>query len=147
MKSISMQTITRKLFFAFAASIMIFYVSSCARKISFEDSSVVPGASGTVKVKKDKNNNYDIQISLSNLAKPDKLQPSKHSYVVWMETADNVTKNIGLINTSSGFLGGKLKSSFETVSPSKPTKIYLTAEDDVAVQFPGTQVILSTNNF
>jgi hypothetical protein len=108
---------------------------------------VVPAARGDVKVKKDNNNNYRIQISLDDLAEPKRLEPSKHTYVVWMETADNVTKNIGQINSSTGFLSGKLKASFETVSSSKPTKIFLTAEDDASIQNPGTQLIITTSDF
>jgi hypothetical protein len=40
-----------------------------------------------------------------------------------------------------------LKASFETVSSTKPTKIFLTAEDDASIQYPGSQVVISTNNF
>jgi hypothetical protein len=108
---------------------------------------VVPAARGDVKVKKDNNNNYRIQISLDDLAEPKRLEPSKSTYVVWMETANNVTKNIGQINSSTGFLSSKLKASFETVSSSKPTKIFLTAEDDASIQSPGTQVIITTSDF
>jgi hypothetical protein len=100
-----------------------------------------------VKVKKDNNNNYSIQISLNNLAEPKRLQPSKNTYVVWMETNNNVTKNIGQINSSTGFLSSKLKASFETVSSTKPTKIFLTAEDDAGIQYPGREIILTTKNF
>lgn len=107
----------------------------------------MPAANGTVKVKKDNNNNYGIKISLTNLAAPNRLQPSKNTYVVWMQTANNGTKNIGQINTSTGFLSSKLKSSFETVSSFKPVKIFITAEDDAGIQYPGMQVVLSTNNF
>ncbi|MBC7534343.1 MAG: hypothetical protein H7258_01465 [Ferruginibacter sp.] len=126
---------------------MLFYVSSCARKISFQTSSVVPAAQGSVKVTKDKNENYKIKISLINLAEPTRLQPSKSTYVVWMETADNRTKNIGQINSSTGFLSSKLKADFETVSSFKPVKIFITAEDDASIRYPGMQVVLSTNNF
>jgi hypothetical protein len=129
------------------AAIALFFFSSCARKISFQTSSVVPAARGDVKVKKDNNNNYSIQVSLNNLAEPKRLEPSKNTYVVWMETSDNVTKNIGQINSSTGFLSNKLKASFETVSSTKPTKIFLTAEDDAGIQYPGTQVIMTTNDF
>ena len=36
---------------------------SCAKKITFATSSVVPAAEGSVKVKKDKNNNYNIELN------------------------------------------------------------------------------------
>jgi hypothetical protein len=41
----------------------------------------------------------------------------------------------------------QLKGSFKTVSSDKPVKIFITAEDDAAVQYPGTQVVLSTDKF
>lgn len=137
----------RNIFLTIAGAMMVFYFSSCARKVSFQTSSVVPAAQGKVKVKKDDNNNYGIKISISNLAEPDRLQPPKKTYVVWMETPDNGTKNIGQINSSKGFLSSKLKASFETVSSFKPVKIFITAEDDAAIQYPGMEVILSTSNF
>jgi len=147
MKSIQTESSINTILTIVAAAIVLFFFSSCARKISFQTSSVVPAARGDVKVKKDNNNNYNIQVSLNNLAEPKRLEPSKNTYVVWMETSDNVTKNIGQINSSTGFLSNKLKASFETVSSTKPTKIFLTAEDDAGIQYPGTQVIMTTNDF
>ncbi|MEO6669899.1 MAG: hypothetical protein ABIN36_10510 [Ferruginibacter sp.] len=146
MHNIKMTT-TKKIAFTIAAAMMLFYFSSCSRKTSFQTSSVVPAAKGSVKVKKDKNSNYQIKISISNLAEPKRLQPSKDTYVVWLQTENNVIKNIGQINSSTGFLSSKLKASFQTVSSFKPSKIFITAEDDAAIQFPGSMIVLSTNNF
>lgn len=137
-----------RLFFATLFSIVAaLAVSSCSRKISFQNSTVVPAAEGSVKLKKDFNNNYEIRIYLANLAEPQRLETPKTHYVVWMESDNNYIKNIGQINTSTGFMSNKLKATFETVSAVKPTRIYITAEDDPATQYPGTQVVLSTNRF
>jgi hypothetical protein len=47
-----------RLFLATVLSTLILLAgSSCSRKISFQDSSVVPAAEGSVKLKKDFNNN------------------------------------------------------------------------------------------
>lgn len=140
-------TPTRKLGFTIATVMMLFIFNSCSKKISFQTSSVVPAAKGAVKVKKDGNNNYQVNLSIENLAESNRLQPSKNTYVVWMETASNGTKNIGQINSSTGFLSSKLKASFQAISSFKPVKIFLTAEDDAAIQYPGMQVVLSTDNF
>ena len=147
MKSIRTKSLTRSIFAVTAVIFVLSYLTSCARKISFQNSALVPAARGNVKIKKDNNNNYRIQISLDDLAEPKRLEPSKNTYVVWMETANDVTKNIGNINSSTGFLSNKLKASFETVSSTKPTKIFLTAEDDASIQNPGVQVVLSTSDF
>lgn len=130
---------------AIAAGLLV-SVLSCSQKIAFQSSSVVPAAEGSLKVKTDNNNNYVIQMELINLADPQNLQPAKQAYVVWMETEQQAAKNIGQVSNSSGFLTKKLRASFETVTPVKPTKIFITAEDDAAVQYPGMQV-LTTGNF
>ena len=62
-----------------------------------------------------------------------------------METQSNGTKNIGSLNTSSGFLSGKMKSSLKTVTPFKPTGFFITAEDDATAQYANGQVVLRTN--
>jgi hypothetical protein len=124
----------------------IFLFESCARKIAFQNSTLVPGAEGTVKVKKDNNNNYTIQVELSNLAGPSKLEPAMKTYVIWMETDMENVKNIGQVTSSTSLLSKRLKASFETVSAIKPTKIFITAEDDGTVQHPGT-LVLTTANF
>ena len=132
---------------AITAVVMIVAFSSCATKAKFMDSSVVPGATGSVTVKTDKNDNYVIKVQIDNLATPDKLDPPKTAYVVWMETENNITKNIGQINSSSGMLSKKLTASFETVSAVKPTKIFITAEKDPSVQYPVDKVVLTTSTF
>ena len=121
--------------------------SSCARKINFSESSVVPAARGYVKIKKDNNNNYAFKIQISDLAEVSRLQPPRRSYVLWMVTSEGKTKNLGRLKSSTELLSKKLEASFETVSSFKPTQIFITAEDDENVQFPGTQVILSTRIF
>jgi hypothetical protein len=120
---------------------------SYAKKFSFLSSSIVPAARGYVRVTRDKNKNYIIQIQVSNLAEVNRLQPAKRAYVVWMITDQEITKNIGQLNSATTFLSTKLKANYETSSSSKPIKIFITAEDDAGTQSPNEQVILSTDRF
>jgi hypothetical protein len=120
---------------------------ACAKKIAFQTSEIVPAARGDVKVKKDNNNNYAIKIFIRNLAEVKRLSPPKNAYIVWMETDQQPAKNIGKIDSDNKRFSNKLKASFESVSPTKPTKIFITAEDDASTQYPSYQIILSTNNF
>ena len=120
---------------------------SCANKIPFNTSTIVPTADGRVKVKRDNNNNYSIDINIRHLANPKKLVPAKNMYIVWAETQQNGTKNIGRLNSSSGFLSRTLKSSLNTVLPYKPTMIFITAEDEPGIEYPGSQVVMTTKNF
>jgi len=118
-----------------------------AKKVGFLSSSIVPAARGYVKVKRDINGNYLIQVKISNLAEVNRLQPSKQTYVVWMITDREITVNTGQINSSTTFLSTKLKASFKKVSTSKPIKIFITAEEDAITQIPNEQVILTTDRF
>ena len=142
MKKAKPNTLTKTFLTVILATVMLFVFSSCAKKITFLTSSVVPAAEGQISVKNDKNNNYNIQMQITNLADIERLQPAKKSYVVWMETADNLPKNIGRISSSN-----KLKVSFETVSSMRPTKIFITAEEDETSQYPGSMVVLTTDRF
>jgi hypothetical protein len=128
---------------------MVLYLCSCTptKKVSFNNSSVVPGAEGTIKVKKDKNGNYRMEIYVQNLADSKKLTPSKNAYVVWIETKESGIKNIGQVHSSSSMLSKTKKASIETVSPTKPTKIFITAEDDPQAERPGDQMVLTTATF
>jgi len=147
MKVIRSQIFGRSIFIV---AIIIFgacLLESCAKKISFSTSSVVPAAEGSVKVKKDKNNNYNIELKVMRLADAKRLDPPKQLYVVWMETEQNGTKNIGQLKTSSSMLSKTLKSSLKTVSSFQPKAIFITAEDNADIQYPGGQVVLRSNPF
>ena len=121
--------------------------TGCSQKIAFQNSTVVPAAQGKVTIKKDSNKNYAIKIKISNLAEVQRLQPAKNVYVVWIETEENNIKNIGRIKSDSGFLSSKLKATFETVTSFKPTKVFITGEDNQDVSYPGYQMVLTTNKF
>jgi hypothetical protein len=138
---------TKNILLGILTTMMIFPFTSCARKVIFLSSSVVPAAQGYVKVKRDNNKNYVIQINISNLAEVSRLQTSKQTYVVWMTTDQEKTKNIGQLTSSTGFLSKQLKASFKTISSSRPTKIFITAENDGTAQYPDGQFVLSTEFF
>lgn len=121
--------------------------SSCSQKISFQNSSVVPAARGNVTLKTDKNNNNSINLTITDLAESSRLSPAKKSYIVWMVTDQNLTKNIGQLNSDKSGIANKLKATFKTVSAFKPTRIYITGEDEPDAQYPSNQIILSTDYF
>jgi hypothetical protein len=128
-------------------AIFLIPVTSCGQKVSFLISTVTPAARGSVKVKKDSNKNYLIKIKIVDLAEPARLIPPKSTYVVWMVADNNSPKNIGKIQTSTSFLSNKLKADFKSVSVAKPTKIFITAENDASEQYMYSEVILTTNSF
>lgn len=147
MKIIKVNTFARSIFFVVAILFSALLLPSCARKISFATSSVVPAAEGSVKVTKDKNKNYSIDLFVMRLADPKRLSPAKELYIVWMNTDNAQAKNIGQLKTSSGMLSKALKSSLKTVASSKPTAFFITAEDNADIQYPTGQEVLRTESF
>ena len=147
MKSKGMNYRTKNIFSGIFTVMIVLLFNSCSTTIHFLNSSVVPAAQGTVKIKNDRNKNYVVQITLTDLAESQRLQPSKLTYVVWMLTDRETTKNVGQLNISRGIMSKQLKGSFKTVSSSRPIKIFITAEDDAGIQFPGAQTVLSTDKF
>jgi hypothetical protein len=135
--------------FTRVALVLLFCVSlaSCARKIRFDTSSIVPAAQGTVKLKTDKNNNHSINIDVRHLADPTRLTPAKSVYVAWIETDGKGPQNIGQLRTSSGLISNTLKASLEAVSPFKPTRLFITAEDQANIEYPSSYVVLNTTSF
>jgi hypothetical protein len=128
-------------------AITICSLTACSKKAMFQTSTVVPAARGYVKISKDRNKNYVVKIELINLAEVNRLQPPKKTYVVWLVTAEDITRNIGQITSTSSMLSSTLKASFETVTANKPIKIFITAENDGNVQIYGNQIVLSTDKF
>lgn len=144
MKILNRNSKTATILSVFLVAFVVFSISSCAKKMTFGTSTIAPAATGKVKIKKDKNKNYGIDVSLRNLAPSDKLSPPRKTYIVWAETESNGVKNIGQINTSSGLFSKKLKASLSAHLPFKPINIFITAEDNQSVQYPGNMVILTT---
>jgi hypothetical protein len=147
MKTIRLNTLAKKVFLGVFTLLFLISFETQAKKFRFQTSSVVPAARGYVKVNKDRNNNFHIQISVSNLSEVKRLQPARNTYVVWMVTDQETAKNIGQLNSSKGFLSKKLKASFETVSSFNPVKIFITAEDEADSPYPGTMDVLTTDRF
>lgn len=124
------------------AAAIILTLGSCAKKIVFPVSPIVPSAQGTILFKTDKNKNYDINLTVKHLANPDRLTPARKCYVVWIDTEQNGVINLGQLHISKN-MGGSLKTN----SPFKPTAIFITAEDDPTIKTPGTDTVLRSEPF
>lgn len=87
MKAEPLNTFTKSTSAAVIILLPTLLLQSCSRKVSFQTSQeVVPAAEGSVKITKDNNNNYKIDLKLVRLADPKKLSLSKEIYVVWNKT-------------------------------------------------------------
>jgi hypothetical protein len=122
-------------------------LSSCAQKVNFQRSSVVPAAEGSVSIKQDDNDNYNIKVKIRDLAAIDRLENARETYVVWMETRQGSTENLGQLRSSRGLFSGQRTASLETVSSFQPVRVFVTAESGRNVNYPGKEVIMTTETF
>ncbi len=145
-----------KILLGMLGTLLIMSLYSCAKKATARNStasepatiSVAPENKGQILIKRDVNSNYVIQINLRELEAVSKFEAdSKNAYIVWMNADKQPAKNLGQINSNTGWLTDKSKASFEAVSEFKPTKIYITEEDNAGVKIPGKKLIWSTNSF
>lgn len=128
------------------SALVLLIITSCGTKVNFPVSKIVPGADVSAKVKKDGNDNYKIDLRAQNLTSPDRLDPPKQMYVVWIETSRG-TKNIGKLNMSSGMLSSTKKGSLRTTTAFEPKKIIITAEETSTNNEPSTFLIISSEDF
>lgn len=147
MKAQELVQLTKKFSTGILLVTMLFIIASCATNASFLNSSVVPAATGKVKVKKDSNKNYMIKVEIDDLAAVERLQTSKQTYVVWMETEKGNTENLGQLKSSKGFMSKQRTASLEATSPFKPVRIFVTAENESNERYPDQETILTTNTF
>ncbi|WP_051205349.1 hypothetical protein [Salinimicrobium xinjiangense] len=135
---LSIKSSFRILSFIFAAIL----ISACSKKVTFPVSEVVPAAEAVVKIDKDSNKNYEIELEVSNLAEAERLTPARKHYVVWLVTKKHGTINIGNLNVSR-----KNNAKITTGTPYEPIRIFVTAEDDPSPVLPSTQVVLNSGEF
>lgn len=138
---------TKRYLFQAAIVSVMFLAASCSKKVRFVNSTVVPAAEGRIDIDKDDNNNYTIDIDVDRLADPSRLTPARKYYIVWLETDKDGTKNLGQLKSKSGIFTNSLDASLKTVTPFKPKRVFITAEDDISIENPGSQVVLTTKSF
>ncbi|MGB7843541.1 MAG: hypothetical protein WBL21_12160 [Salinimicrobium sp.] len=117
-------------------------ISSCSKKITFPTSEVVPAAQAVLHIDRNKSENYEVKLEVTNLADPERLTPSRRNYVVWMVTQKHGTINLGNLRVSKNN-----KASLTTVTPYKPIRIFITAEDTPKAVLPSTQMVLNSEDF
>lgn len=121
-------------------AVIVIFLTSCVSTAKFPVSNVVPAAEITAKKKQDRNKNYTIEVTANNLASPDRLNPPKNNYSVWILTLDNEVKNIGQLANKNA-----KKAVLKAVTPFDVKEVFITAEDQGDNSFPRGMEISRTN--
>lgn len=121
------------------ASIVL--LGSCSTIAKFSISPITPAAEGTARITHDKNKNYVIELNVKYLAAADRLTPPAKVYVVWISTNNANAINLGMLvgnNTN--------KASLKAVTASKPSQVFVTAEDAGDTISPSNYEIFHTSH-
>ena len=98
----------------------------------------VPGASGTVKVEKDKDNgNTKLDVSVEHLADPSRLTPPATAYIVWVRPSEGDAVKQGAIRVDKD-----LKGELKVVTTSKNCDVFITAEQSERASVPSDLEVL-----
>ncbi|MEX0811373.1 MAG: hypothetical protein WD048_04085 [Chitinophagales bacterium] len=119
--------------------ILMLCFASCAQQVNFQKSTHVPAAEVEMKIDRDKNGNYTIDLKVKNLAKPQNLTPGRKTYIVWNQ-GDYGSFNLGQLK-----LDDKLKGKLKASSVYKPNQIIITAENNPMATQPDNQVVLKSD--
>jgi len=123
-----------------AVSMLALGVTAWAKTYTFQATSIVPGATGSVDVKADKTGgNTMMTIKVDHLARPTLLTPPANEYVVWIDPEGGAPQNQGVLQVSDNEKG-ELKM---TTSASK-FKVLVTAEMEAHPKTPSNRVVLQT---
>ena len=115
-------------------------MTSCYSTAKFPVSNTVPAAEITAKKKQDKNNNYVIELTATNLAEASRLNPPMNNYSVWIVVDNGTTKNVGQLTNENA-----KKVVLKAVTPFNVREIFITAEEQGNLSYPaGTEISRTT---
>ena len=123
------------------AVFMVVGVAGCGKqKVPLPASMMLPAATGQAKVSKDDNGNTRVNVKVQHFAQPQRLQPPKSVYVVWVETPERDLYNLGQLRIKDN-----LEGEFTGITPFKVFQIVITAENYPTVTTPSSDVVLRTS--
>ena len=114
---------------------------SSSKTFHMTASSSIPAASGLVTVNKSgQNRNTQLDVKVSNLAKPANLAEAANVYILWIRPSGGAAVNEGAIRVNKN-LDGELK----TATTSKNCDVFITAEQSATATSPQGQELLHAN--
>jgi hypothetical protein len=122
------------------AMVLLLSLACYAKTFRLTGDPSIPSATGKVETHHDKNGNTKLDVEVEHLAKPEKLTPSKNTYVVWIQPSGGSPQSLGELK-----VGDHLKGEFSTATPEKNFDLFITAENDPRASTPSDPQLLKTH--
>ncbi len=99
----------------------------------------VAAAEGTVTVSDAGNNNTGVNVNVRHLARPQRIDPSASTYVVWAKPLSDYGRpqSLGALNVDQ-----ELNAKLSSTTPFRDFEIFVTAESSPQVQDPRGERLL-----
>lgn len=134
------QTLSNHLFSVWPVILLLGLVwpFGSGKKVEMMAGTDAPAAHGTVILKQGGDNeNRQIEVKTSSLARPDSLKPPENAYVVWLQEPGHEPQNVGQLKVDD-----KGNGDLQTVTAFRRFKLFITAEENAQAHEPeGTQVL------
>ncbi len=121
-------------------SVLLLSLACFAKSFPLTGDPSVPSATGKVDAHHDKNGNTKIDVRVEHLAKPEKLSPSKSTYLVWIQPNSGPPQSLGELK-----VGDHLKGELTAVTPEKNFDLFITGENDPRTNTPSSPQLLKTH--
>ena len=100
-------------------------------------SDLVPSATGKVDVDEDDNGNRVLKVRVYHLVDPERLNPARSGYMVWIEPKDKDPEPLGMLKVDKDW-----KGELEGVTPHRSFSVFVTAEESPKPDRPeGTEIL------
>jgi hypothetical protein len=106
-------------------------LASCGSTTLFPVSEITPAAEITAKKKKEMSSNYTLTLTAENLSSPERLNPPKTYYVIWIVSETGGVRNAGHFKHKNAET-----STYMASFPYNPVEVFITAEDEDALCKP-----------
>jgi len=118
--------------------VMALLASVWAKEYRMKTSSdLVPSAAGKVELDKDRNGNRVAKVRVYHLPDPEKLNPARNAYAVWIQAKGKDPENVGILKVN-----GDLEGQMEATTPYNKFEVFITAEDNPKPERPSGPEIL-----
>ena len=100
-------------------------------------SDLVPSATGKVEVNEDDNGNRVLKVRVYHLVDPERLNPARSGYMVWIEPKGKDPEPLGMLKVDKDW-----KGELEGTTPFKSFSVFVTAEENAKAERPeGTEIL------
>jgi hypothetical protein len=109
-----------------------------AEEVRMTAAASTPAAQGVVSTDKDRNNNTEFHVKVEHLAPPEKLDPARQAYVVWIQAPGRAPEPQGQLRVNDELRGDFRGKTVYT----GPFDVFITAEDNARALSPSGEEVL-----